>query len=90
MTATMEFHCDGLPRRTRFAPRLLLPGGAGERLEIGSEVHMQPLLRPRSTTPSFAAPTLLWPRLLALAGVAVSVVRAERAVASRCACAARA
>lgn len=38
----------------------------------------------------FAAPTLLWPRLLALAGVAVAVVLAERAAASRCACVARA
>jgi hypothetical protein len=37
---------------------------------------------------ALAAPALLWPRLLALAGLAVAVVRAERATAgaARCAC----
>jgi hypothetical protein len=38
----------------------------------------------------FVAPTSLWPRLLALAGVAVCVVRAERAAAPSRACATQA
>ena len=54
-------HDDRLLRHADFAPRLLLPGRGRARLEIGSEVNMQPRLRPRRATPDH--PDLLSPEL---------------------------